>query len=138
MIFKFVVFLVFFQSVLATESTDDEYFQNSVYRALKDKKGQFESQLKVERFFPSGYKSKSEENEKHSFKTGCGLLVEKFSSYPTSYYHLFLDGKEAHSFDGDTLRCFSRSVAESLPFFLSRWAPIEAFDPDYEFKILGR
>lgn len=125
--------------MFAMASADDEYFQNSVFRVLKDKGRQFRSQSKFERFFDD-FTIQIEQNETYGFNTSNGLLVERYVGYLISYSHLFLGGKEIHSFAVNKPDCYSRSSipVRGLPHFRNRWAPEVVFDPDHEFKMLGK
>lgn len=134
---KFTVFLVplVFQSILASASADDEYFQKSVFQAVKDQNGQFRSQSKFIWLF-GRFAPQYEQDEKFSFKTGNGLLVERMNRYPNKYNFLVLGGKEIHSFSENRPTCYSFRPRNSHSF-PGRWAPV-AFDADHEFKIYGK
>lgn len=144
--FKSVVFLVLFglQSIFSTTlAVDEEYFQNSIFQALKDKQGQFRSQMKFKTFYNFRNKiitTQYEQDEKYSFKTNHGLLLEKITGYPATRYYLTLGGKEVHSFSEKKPDCFSWSLrtGKSRRAYLGWWAPYVRADPNDELKIFGK
>lgn len=134
---KSTVFLVLLisGSLVVSTSADEEYFQNSIFRALKDRNGQSRSQMKQVLFYrKSSLKTEYELDEKFSFKTNNGLLAEKMIGYSNIYQILVLGGKEIHLFREDSRFCYSYRPHPSS----SRWTPLRAIDADYEFKIYGK
>lgn len=132
---KSTVFLVLLisGSLVVSASADEEYFQNSIFRALKDRNGQFRSQMKHVMFYRKSSLT-TELDEKFSFKTNNGLLAEKTIGYSNIYQTLVLGGKEVHLFREDSRFCYSYRPHPSS----SRWTPLKAIDADYEFKIYGK
>lgn len=127
-------------------SSDDEYFQRSIFRALQAYNGQLSTQMQT---YEYSYLNTSDshratvirinsQEEQYSFLTNTGKYVVPDTEH--SLTHLYIDGKEIHSFREGVDEPF----CDSLPFtklefqkHQLRWLPLELFDPDVDYNLLG-
>lgn len=127
-------------------SGEDEYFQNAIFRALQEHNGQLSTQLQT---YEYSYLSTSDlhratvirinsQEEKYSFRTNSGQYVVPDTEQSLS--HRYIDGNEIYSFrEGvDEKFCDSNRFSK-LEFqkHLIRWVPLEIFDQNSDYNLLG-
>lgn len=93
----------------AASANDDEYVQKSIFRTLKEKNGQFASEMQITKHKYgrrcSSIETKDHE-EKFNFKTNTGeYKVYRFDSYSPEHI-LYVNGKEVYYHDQSNY-CYS-------------------------------
>ena len=114
-IISLILAFLFVQIVLPSASADDdEYFEKSIYRALKNKNGQFNSEMQMTRNF---YGNRcfatvtKDHEEKFSFKTNTGKYsIFQFSNYNSPEHNHYVNGKEIYSFPEKGQYCYSKKM----------------------------
>ena len=145
--------------VIIHPANDEERFQKSIFRALKERGGQFSSKLQIY-IHDVPYKSKHPrytgeekmtlvvgQNERYSFRTKFGAYAMDEYGRPST--HLYASGREVNNFKGSTTDCLQGMVDEhkfcdsrlftktELQHHMARWVPLEILDEDVEYDLLG-
>lgn len=112
---KIILSLLLVQIVLPNASAnDDEYFQKSIFRALKEKNGQFKSEMRIVEY-DYGHRCSSivtnDHEEKFSFKTNIGA----FRIYQLGYFRfrehsLYVNGTEIYTYSNKSSYCYSETL----------------------------
>ena len=152
----FVVFLAFQRLCLAVRpartvvvvhpANEDEFFLRSVFRALRVNSGQFSSRIQISLFDLSHYGGRKFEHkttvvigqeERYSFRSGCGAYEMRGYRNLNPFIHLYTSGKEIHSLKDDT--CVSRPFTRTeLSHHLSSWLPLQVLqEPNGDYDFLG-
>ena len=125
-----LVYFLFFLIYQSLASNNDEYFAKSIFRALKEKNGQFESEINY-----TIYKMNFHTEEKYNFKLNSGQYIEKtkFSNYSDRI--VYLNSSQIYLIDYFN-ECFSYFLNESIYRF--NWPSKYLYDNQkFNYNILG-
>ena len=126
-----VIFLLF--STFQNANTQDyEYFKKSIFRALKEKNGQFRSKINytIGAYLLDEKTSYSIE-EKYDFKLNSGEFIEE-RLFKTKYFN----SSEIYRIDYRHRDCISKNFNKSFLYLLN-WIDRDFYDPNFNYKLLS-
>ena len=108
-----VIGLMLVQTELQCASADDdEYFQKSIFRSLKEKNGQFSSDMQMI-LYRFGHRHsvtiKSDQEEKFSFKSNTGIYNLYGGHFDSNQpeHTIYVNNKEIYTFLNRSRNCMS-------------------------------
>ena len=108
--------------IYANATVDNEYFEKSIFRALKEKNGQFKSEIDFSFEYYGRKYGIAILKEKYSFKLDIGEVATKYNRsrfYGSGHRIVYLNGEEAHNIQLDELygnECYSFSFGNEYSF----------------------
>ena len=144
MVFKSICLIGFLLSLLLGQiaTKNEEYFEKSIFRALKEEGGQFSSEIT----FKSGLFTLNV-TEKYNFKLNAGESTKSIVRFKDRYYnssetdfYLYINhanSSEFYDYNPSYKECFSSSFTRrSIYYFLRRMNFV--LEPEVDLKILGK
>lgn len=114
-------------------SANEEYFKNSIFKALKEKNGQFSSEYKA--FIAPNQTMLVD--DKFSFKLNVHDLVAKAGNYVDRF--LFVNTSEVYTINERTRDCSSESFNKTiLKNCLVSLAREEVYNAELDYKVFGK
>ena len=111
---------------------NEDYFKNSVFKALKEKNGQFSSQYKA---FSSPNQTMLVDDQ-FSFKSNVHALFARAGNYSERF--LFVNVSEVYTMNERTRECTSNAFSTAtLKYFLFNLAKEEVYNSNLNYRVFG-
>ena len=128
------------QTVIANE----DYFEKSIFRALKDEGGQFSSEITQHFFYNSKAGKPIDVTEMYNFKLNAGQSTKDIRLFRNKYNYVYLytnhaNSSELHQYDTRHKFCYSTSFKRESNYRFLRFSPMDfILKSKVDFKVLGK